>query len=313
MLTATIPHHRGDPLTDLITALAGAWRYVISGAPWQRRAERHGIVGQVRGLEATHGAHSWHPHVHVLLFARAPIGDAELAEFSAWVYERYARKVGAYYYDEDGRLACRHLGRNTVPEGFRPAFAVPHPEHGIQVHTKRDAGYYVAKLGLAKEATMLQAKAARGRNRTPWQILRDYHEHGRAADGVLWQEWCEVMTGRNHLVYSPGLKDRLDSLIGGDQLELTDLELAHLPEAEDARRVCTLAQGLWDTLARDCELLEAYVALHLEAGMAAAGCPQDPTPDPGGGLDVLRLALQALTTERVRWDPVGRSFYLGWV
>lgn len=60
LLTLTMRHHAGDRLSDLWGALAGAWSRLLAGRQWKRFKEDAGLVGTLRVVEVTHGAHGWH-------------------------------------------------------------------------------------------------------------------------------------------------------------------------------------------------------------------------------------------------------------
>ncbi len=222
MITATIPHHAGHRLKTVIDALSESWTYLKAGAPWARWADRIGYVGAIKGSEATHGAAGWHPHVHALFFLSSDPGEALRAEFLEWMRDRWSRKIDSFYWNSEKKaVECLPMNRPR-PEGFASLFGRPHPDHGLRITTADKAGGYVAKMGLGREVSLMDVKGGRLSNRTPWQILAAWREHGTAADAALWREWCSVMKGRAHLVWSPGLRDRTAPLA----LDLWDEEIA---------------------------------------------------------------------------------------
>lgn len=253
MLTATLPHHAGHSLEEVYEAVTESWRYVKNGGPWQRKAEEIGYIGAVRGTDATHGPNGWHPHIHVLLFLEEPLGEDGIEELERWIFERWRRKVRAYWKDgRTGELRCRSL-RGELPRHHEPVFGDPSPEHAIRVSESARsgdrAGEYVAKMGLGKEATSMIIKGGKGEHRTPWQILLDYVAFGRqrgSRDHALWAEWITTMKGKVSLYWSPGLRDRFELEEEPDpQVD------AFEGGSEEDRRIATVHRHLWDKLTRN--------------------------------------------------------------
>ena len=183
LVTFTLPHDLGDHLRPLYMATVDSYRYGHSGTPWVRMKERISYVGEIRALEATVGAHGWHPHLHVLLFTSRTLTAEESDQLRAYLYRRWSERVARY--------------------GYRaPSF-----EHGVTiVESHRDD--YLAKMGLGDEMAKGVGKDGEGDSRTPLQVLSDFGSTGDAADLALWQEWSEAMHGARQLTWSRGLRDR---------------------------------------------------------------------------------------------------------
>ena len=288
MLTVTLPHRAGDRLPVVYGVMTETWAYVNAGAPSQRWREKMGVVGLVRGVDATHGRNGWHPHIHAVVFFERAVDGALLDAFQAWLLERWSRKIAAYYYTDAGALACRPMGR-ALPADHVPAFGECSPEHAIRLtREKSDAGYYISKLGLGREVTRLDVKVASDEHRTPFRILEDYRKHRRPEDRRLWSEWGLAMKGKRHLFWSPGLRARLDLLP-----EQLDLELAEAPPPE-SRRMVYIDGRLWDLLA------------HLP-GVDLEWCILSHVP---AGIESVKAALVTLLQERSRSPP--EYLPLGW-
>lgn len=196
LATFTLQHDRSQALPDLLTGFLDSFRSVRSGAPWQRIADRHGVVGAIRALEVTHGKNGWHPHIHVLFFLAA---GADVAAFGEVLRSRWL-----------ALLAARGLSASAL---------------GFDIQVANDAvGDYVAKFGsqwtAAHELTKSHVKRGRDGNRSVVQLLTDY-AYGDLQAGAIWSEYARHFKGKKHLVWSTGLRARLIS-----EPEQSDEELA---------------------------------------------------------------------------------------
>lgn len=81
MLSLTIPHYSETPTATTIERLYASSSKLFSSPTWRRFAERWGIVGRVRVLDATFGGREGsHPHFHCALFVtRAGMPSGALA------------------------------------------------------------------------------------------------------------------------------------------------------------------------------------------------------------------------------------------
>ena len=138
---------------------------------------------------------------------------------------------------------------------------------GVDVRTaESDVAEYVAKFGhepvdmkrpgkwtIEREMTKAPAKVAKGeKGRSPMQLLADYTAGDKKA-GELFKEYAAAFKGRNQLVWSRGLRDRL-----GLGKEETDEEVAKR-EDEAAHLLAEVTMPQWRVvLANDArgELLE---------------------------------------------------------
>jgi hypothetical protein len=214
LVTFTLPHDQCDRLEPLYHAVSDSYRYVRSGAEWQKIKKRIGYVGEIRALEVTVGANGWHPHLHVLLFTDRALSAAELDDLRAYFLRRWSKSVVRFGYRE------------------------PTAEHGVTiVESHRDD--YLAKMGLADELVNGGSKEARGESRTPLQVLADFAETGDTADLDLWREWVLAMHGARHLTWSRGLRERY-----AEEHYKTDEEI--VAESEGAEeQVAVIAAETW--------------------------------------------------------------------
>ena len=110
MLTLTLSHARGDSLSALVECLCGrktkkhperkngAWVRFLNSKLWKRKPSKRnpwpgfavymggplGRIGVIRALEVKYGKNGWHPHLHIMFFARRDLSPAEL---SCWESE----------------------------------------------------------------------------------------------------------------------------------------------------------------------------------------------------------------------------------
>lgn len=221
LMTNTLRHDAGDRLAELYQGLSDAWRGVQAGAPWKRWREALGITGMIRGTDATVGPNGWHPHLHILILTRGTVPARTLARFRAWVRDRWDTMVR------------RHLGDEHAPTW----------RHGVNITRGRRAGYYVAKLGLAREVSSMATKAGRTGHRTPFEVLADFAAHGRKSDRRLWREWVSAMHGKKHVFWGRGLKAELIP----DLIERTDAAIARA-EGEEETIVTVIPAETWDRI-----------------------------------------------------------------
>jgi len=209
MVTYTLSHHKGMKLFDIVNAELEAYRALKSGGAFQSLQKEYYWDGSVRTIEITHGENGWHPHIHELVFVsngKTKIldsvftGGLKSSIFRLWKKALNHRNYGADY------------------------------THGLDVTTAKDTvADYIAKWGkepinpewsVSSEITKQPVKQARKGGKTPTAILFDYGE-GVQGMGKLWREYAYAMKGRNQLVWSRGMRDKL-----GIGKEKTDGEIA---------------------------------------------------------------------------------------
>jgi hypothetical protein len=204
MVTLTFPHDLGMRLSALLPLLADGFRAVIRGRPWRRVRDQLAIVGTIRAIEVTHGESGWHPHAHVLVFARGELGAEGIAALAVYVRTRWAKWI--------------------TSQGYR----LPHETHGVDISictSAGEAGNYVAKLQDGRSAgnELARGDLKQGRNgsRTPFEILDDFRWTGDVEDLALWHEYETATKGHQAITWSKGLR----AILGAEQ-ERTDEELA---------------------------------------------------------------------------------------
>ena len=204
MVTLTNPHYAHSDLNALLKDQAKAMSYFNGHKAAHRLWSGIGAVGTVRVLEVTHGVNGWHPHFHILVFARSglDLDDCRSAFFRLW-------------------LRCCEL--SSLP---RPSF-----EHGVRFDGGDQAGRFLAEYaakngvddshwGLDHEMTkghLKRSKAVSGRS--PFDLLRSYLYQNDKPSGALFAHFAAAFKGKKQLVWSHGLKQ----LFSVDDLSDSDI------------------------------------------------------------------------------------------
>lgn len=240
LLTLTNAHHFGDQLAELLAGQAKALSYFNGDRASRKVFSAMGCIGQIRAAEVTHGRlrrvnNGWHPHYHILLFARAGV---DLAAFQQQLAERWISACG------------------------RAGLKLPSLEHGVKLDNGDFAADYAAKWGLDHEMTKGHIKKAKD-GETPFDLLRAYLAGCDKQGGALFVQFAEAFKGKRQLYWSAGLKKHFQ--IG----EVTDEELAnrqddsafllgsltleqwrHIVKVEARSLVLELAEHGWEAVQR---------------------------------------------------------------
>jgi hypothetical protein len=238
LLTLTNPHMAGDDLGQLLKAQALAMSRFNSNRSAKALWAEIDCAGTVRAQEVTHGlANGWHPHFHVLVFARSGLN---LVEYRRRFYAEWAN-------------ACR-LAKLPAPSY----------EHGVRLDGGNEASKYVTKglWGLDYEMTKSHVKKA-SKGRSPFDLLRSYLYDDDKQAAALFREYAAAFHGKRQLQYSNGLKDLYavedltdDEIINqhdetADLLGQIEFEQWRLILAADLRgEVLELARHGWEPVAR---------------------------------------------------------------
>jgi hypothetical protein len=210
LLTLTMRHRKGQALGELWDSLGAAWHGATSGRAWESDHASHGApitrrvvsgsragervtetrVGFVRTVEATVGEAGWHLHVHALLFVSGESTPLSVRRLGRSMFGRWSAV-----------LVARGLDAPTDRRG-QSCELIPGSDSA-------DVGRYLVKAA-AWEVGGGAGKAARGTNRTPFQLLADVGSEGLADDLDLWHEWEAASHGRRQVGWSTGLRDFLE-------------------------------------------------------------------------------------------------------
>jgi replication protein len=204
MVTYTLRHRKADSLEHVLTGLTAAHRRLKAGGWWQRWVKEFGWLGDIRGLEITHGDCGWHPHIHALMFFDHPLSSAELGGVTRTLKRRFKEllaktghsatlKHGVVVSDDD-----RYVNEYVAKFGRLP-----------QVDLGNEGGWTAAHE--VAKSNVKMAKTEDGR--TPWQLLLDYGAGDKQA-GALFVEYATVFKGRRQLIWS----DHLHDWLGGEEI-----------------------------------------------------------------------------------------------
>lgn len=198
LLTFTFPHDVTMQLREGVEKMQRAQALMKGKRAYKKIMAAAGVVGAVKALEVTYGKNGWHPHVHMLVFARAG-QEGVLAD----VRELWAAAVAA-------------VGLGNVNE------------HGFDCRGGDFAADYVAKFGKEPSDETRSAAGAwwtasheltkghtkqtmRLKGATPFTLLRWCRE-GDAQAGALFAEYAAAFKGKSQLYWSPRLRKKLDLL-----------------------------------------------------------------------------------------------------
>jgi hypothetical protein len=195
MLTLTARHGADDDLKTLLMGMKEAKRRLHQHRAWKRI--KPDLVALLTATEVTHGKNGWHPHFHMIVIVRTKAAEAGLALLG-----------------DPWRGALRAEGLDGADAAFdcRDASTV---------------GRYVSKWGAGEELTLSGKKRAKGKGRTPLNLL-EAHKAGNEETGNLWLEYVAAFHRRTQL-------DGLSKLVRLAGLEeLTDAEAAQ-DDAQDGQ------------------------------------------------------------------------------
>lgn len=235
MITLTYPHSIDLSLEASLDKFYKARSKLAASQAFKRIMRDVTALGRVFSTEVTVGQNGWHPHLHMLVLCEKKTDDIlphleRLRDYWA----NFVRKVG--------------LGEIN--------------EHGFDVRNGDYAAEYVAKYGhepetftwgASHELAKSAAKVARGENVSPFGLLELLSERAALEIGMrtlapeeiagLFLEYAIRFQGRQQLIWSPGLREKL-----GLETERTDEQIV---EDETAREIVgTFTMAEWQHILR---------------------------------------------------------------
>lgn len=235
MITLTYPHSIDLSLEVSLDKFYKARSKLAESQAFKRIMREVTALGRVFSTEVTVGQNGWHPHLHMLVLCEMKTDEILVRLESLRDYwANFVRKVG--------------LGEIN--------------EHGFNVVNGDYAAEYVAKYGhepdafawgAAHELAKSASKVARGDNVSPFGLLELLSERAALEIGTrtlepediaaLFLEYAVRFQGRQQLVWSPGLREKL-----GLEAERPDELIA---EEEAAREIVgTLNLAEWQHILR---------------------------------------------------------------
>lgn len=233
-VTTTQRHLKHQSCESLLQQFNRSARKFKSGKGWQTIAAKYGIIGSIRSKEPTNTEkNGWHIHHHEAMFLDHTPTAQELVELESALKLRWVKSADADW------------------------------QHGLKVEAGHEAlSNYVSKFGVEKEKpswtleheiTKSHVKKASLNGRTPFQLL-EAAAAGEDAAGELFKEYSAAFKGQRQLVWTKGLR----ALLGLDEVEATDEELAELEQAGARLAVQLLPHQWYAVVGNDCraELLQ---------------------------------------------------------
>ncbi len=226
-LTLTFPHYHGQAVKPMVERFLKSLRSFKSHRRYKELMQGLGALGEIRSLEVTYGSNGWHPHTHSLHLFPSEIVFEEL--------QGVLRPLWA-------SVALRH-GLGEV-----------HAAHGLQFEHVLDAqesaervARYAVKWGASDELVRGNSKRARSGGRTPFALLADYATLDDRDAGVLFVQYAAAFRGKNHINWSPGLRENLSEPASIPVREASDYELATARD-DDADLLGVISQAQWKSI-----------------------------------------------------------------
>jgi len=226
-VTATGPHHFGDPLEPLLAVMSTCVHSWTKGRSWLRLRDELGYVGAIRALDITYGdANGWHPHAHALLLFGAPVVAEAVEAVRSHVFGAHQRAV-------------RKAG-----------FGALHPVHGVDVRPVFDASELSAYVAKVEGGWGVGLELARGdlkwKGATAFDLLRRCAEGELGQVVALWSEYERAVFGKRFMVWSAGLRRRLLP----ELVEVDDEEAARLEGEDEAIVTVAIEAREWAVYCR---------------------------------------------------------------
>lgn len=250
MVTLTVRHTAGDGLSEQLDALNDAWSAAQNSSAVARCKREAGVVGMVRRLEITDGAHGWHPHLHALVIHSVP-GRASV--LGATIHRAFASRLtrhGVESWATRGGLDARELSLDAALEQIA----------GYVVKgSYRGPANEGAALAAAREVAAGRGKLGRRASRSHWENL-DGAAGGDRALAARVAEYERATKGRRALTWTKGLR----SMFAVPDERSDDEIAADTDSAQEA--VALFSPRDWAALRRDDEaltdLLEVVESAH---------------------------------------------------
>jgi hypothetical protein len=226
-LTLTFPHYHGQAVKPMLERFLKSLRFFKSHRRYKELMQVSGALGEIRSLEVTHGVNGWHPHTHSLHLFPSQIASEEL------------------------QGVLRPLWASVA---FRHGLGEVHAAHGLQFECVLDAqesaermARYAIKWDASDELVRGNSKQARSGGRTPFALLADYATLDDREAGGLFVQYANAFRGKNHINWSPGLRENLSEPAAIPVCEASDYELATAHD-DDADLLGIISPAEWKSI-----------------------------------------------------------------
>lgn len=223
MMTITIRHNLSQDLVTLRRGLCRAWRKLQQSRKWRDLREEAGIDHLIRGIEVNLGENGWHPHVHVVLFARFPD-----------VLDQWQQRLTTCW----RWMVRKELGRSCVPSKKR-ALAISSP---------KDGAYVAKRMGMEISSTR---KRTSDGSMSAWELAE--RVASGEVDGEIWKTYFDGTRGCHQLQWSRGLRELvqpketdLDCVRAVEDGSQAEREVIAAIPRETWREAANEPEGLWD-------------------------------------------------------------------
>ena len=249
MVTLTLRHNRDQQLDALLSALTVGWRRSQQQRGVREAAEALGIVGFVRRTEITHGyRNGWHPHLHILVFAKNGQGLGAKRRWDDW-----SRAIRSVWQDsavkEDLKAPSNVRGVDLKVFEFRGNFR--ENAELVTSHYLTKGGTFV---GAAAEFTDADEKRAKNGNRTSWELLAEAMD-GRSSAIARWNYYETATSGKRAWAVSKSLRKMVEDYEPEVEPEVEPLEVGSIRVAgwraivrdrRDAGEILTVVEKAWE-------------------------------------------------------------------
>lgn len=253
LFTFTAPHTSGDTIGNLVPQIKDALKRF-----WERRQVKKwkksvGMVGNVRSFEIRYGDNGWHPHFHLIIFAKGAI-DTTVKSSRGQTLPVDSQSDMYRSLLSEWQSACSLAGLDM-------------PNHyGLDVQDGSKAGEYICKFGsegdvlktssgdsvtwdMADEVTKGNVKKGKNNSLSPWDILRhcdsDDIDQAKRYRG-LFLAYARSMKGLPQIKWSKGLRGQFVGL----GKEMTDEEII-AEEESTSDLLCHITPKEWSWILKN--------------------------------------------------------------
>jgi hypothetical protein len=229
-LTLTFPHYHGQVIKPMLERFLKSLRSLKSHRRYKEVMHDLGVLGEIRSLEVTYGVNGWHPHTHSLHLFPAQIDSEGLQAVLRPLWTSVALRHG--------------LGAVHGSHGFRFDRV-----SNAQESAERMARYAI-KWDASDELVRGNSKQSRSSSgRTPFALLADYATLGDRDAGALFVQYADAFKGKNHINWSPGLRENLSEPASISVCATSDYELATAQD-DDADLLGVISSAQWKSILR---------------------------------------------------------------
>lgn len=256
----TVPHHRGQTLTEVWDALGTVRSKTFSGSPWRTDRKNAAITGYIRSAEVTFGANGWHPHEHYILLLDRPLGPRAQDRLQRRLMERIENALLPL----DGFGAPNRALMRIEPVRDAEGIAEYLTKWGADSKGNTNVADVLDSdtLGLALEHSRADLKQGPSGGFNPWEIA-NFAAAGHAQARRLWREFERASHGRRSVQMSQGLK----KLHGVESA--TDQDLADAKDHTIDTRYLEIEPIQWEAVCSE-RGGAAHVRMAMEIGTDAA-------------------------------------------